>query len=622
MSDRILFHRRLECKTSVEALWPALSDTNQLNRALGLPPVDSTPMLEGTCISTVTAKTKGGIPLSWEEPPFEWIEHRSYSVRRALLSGPIGTPKEIYSGMRFFPNDSGSLVELFLDLDPQNTLGSLLAKSSFGEKGLDALEKLCLGVEERLRKSPQDPYPLKKIHARVKTERMEQSMQALQGQVPQQILDLLSGEFRHAREEDLLHIRPFVIAARWRLPKMDVLRAFLRAARLGALDVGWVIVCPYCRLARAEYGSLSDLRSTTWCEACKVEFKAEFDRNVEVRFSVNRSIRKTVPKAYCIGGPGLAPHRLAQLRIDPAGRRSERLELPPERMIIRALRGKSKAVLVPDQAGSSLLTFGFIDGDLHRFGISGDHPSEQGELRFKPGPVELVFESTSSMNLPIWATVDREAWHEDGATAALVTTLQEFRDFFSSEVLSPAEQIHIKSLAIMFTDIKGSTALYERIGDAKAYNLVREHFRLLTDAVRERRGAVVKTLGDAIMAVFLSAEDSLACAFDIQSRFREQSERSGGNEGIVVKLGIHLGPAIVVNTKNTLDYFGTSVNIASRIQATSLGGDIVVSKALYDSCREALRTYQFKAEPFEVALKGLADGFQLWRLTPITGSAG
>ena len=614
MSNRILFHRRLELGVPVDRLWRALSDTNRLNRALGQPPVESGPIMEGTCERTVTAKAKGGIPLSWEEPPFEWVERHWYAVRRTLISGPIGTPREIYSGMRFFVEGGGSAVELFFDLDPQNTLGGLLAKSSFGEKGVDSLEALCRELERRLADGSDDAFTRKKVRARVNVERMDQSMQALQGQVPQEILDLFAAEIRQAPEEDLIQIRPFPTADRWRLPRMEVLRAFLRAARLGAFDVGWVVLCPLCRQPRAEYTSLGDLRSTLHCDACKSDFKAEFDHNVEIRFTVNRSIRKTAPKAYCVGGPGVTPHRLAQLRVEPDGRRVERVELPSERLAVRGLRGKNRVLLVPDRAGASSMHMVFAGGDLQSASAGGE--TSQAELRFKPGSVEFVFENTASMNLPLWATIDRDAWKEDGATAALVTTLQEFRDLFSSEVLSPGEQIHIKSLAIMFTDIKGSTALYERVGDAKAYTLVREHFRILTDAVRERRGAVVKTLGDAIMAVFLSPEDSLTCAFDIQARFREQARQPEGEQGIVVKLGIHLGPAIVVNTKNTLDYFGTSVNIASRIQATSLGGDIVVSKPLYDACAPMLKNLGFKAEPFEVSLKGLVDRFQLWRITP------
>jgi hypothetical protein len=81
--------------------------------------------------------------------------------------------------------------------------------------------------------------------------------------------------------------------------------------------------------------------------------------------------------------------------------------------------------------------------------------------------------------------------------------------------------------------------------------------------------------------VFSSPEDSLTCALSIHGHFHDPGwRRANGQEGIVIKLGIHLGPVIAVNAKDTLDYFGTNVNIAARIQATSNSGGVTSHASL------------------------------------------
>src|SRR6185436_2911395 len=92
---------------------------------------------------------------------------------------------------------------------------------------------------------------------------------------------------------------------------------------------------------------------------------------------------------------------------------------------------------------------------------------------------------------------ERIQWSEDILTAARITNLQEFRDLFSTQVISPSEQIVVGQQIILFTDLRGSTAMYCGIGDASAYALVRDHFQLLREIVGEHHGGIVKTIGDA-----------------------------------------------------------------------------------------------------------------------------
>ena len=162
------------------------------------------------------------------------------------------------------------------------------------------------------------------------------------------------------------------------------------------------------------------------------------------------------------------------------------------------------------------------------------------------------------------------------STADRLSATQAFRDLFSDQVLRPGDEVGIGNVALMFTDLKGSTALYEAIGSAPAYRLVRDHFALLAAVVREHDGSVVKTIGDAVMASFADPRDAVAAALAVQGRVAEFNRRSVG-QAITIKLGVHCGPCIAVTLNDRLDYFGSTVNLAARLQSESVGGDIVLS---------------------------------------------
>jgi class 3 adenylate cyclase len=155
-----------------------------------------------------------------------------------------------------------------------------------------------------------------------------------------------------------------------------------------------------------------------------------------------------------------------------------------------------------------------------------------------------------------------------------------FREIFESETLSLRESLSVAQVCIMFTDIKGSTALYDRLGDSRAYALIRDHFDILFRRVEQNGGVIVKTIGDSVMASFKRPEDGLAAALAIQAAFDDFNRRESVKDEVLVKIGLHSGSTIMVNLNNRLDYFGQVVNMAARIQGTAEGGDVVVSAAI------------------------------------------
>lgn len=114
-------------------------------------------------------------------------------------------------------------------------------------------------------------------------------------------------------------------------------------------------------------------------------------------------------------------------------------------------------------------------------------------------------------NLPMGTNRNRLKLEPFLSGKRLLTT-QTFRNLFRSEIIDSSEEIAVKDITFLFTDLKGSTAMYDQIGDAKAYYLVRQHFDTLGKAVIDQGGAIVKTIGDAVMATFMSPVDAAQAA--------------------------------------------------------------------------------------------------------------
>jgi class 3 adenylate cyclase len=232
-----------------------------------------------------------------------------------------------------------------------------------------------------------------------------------------------------------------------------------------------------------------------------------------------------------------------------------------------------------------------------------------------PVPLSGVLTVQNEASDCILVALEAVSWDDLATTAAQVTAMQEFRDMFGSEVLAPGQQIGIESLTLLFTDLRESTQLYESIGDAPAYGQVRDHFDFMRQWIAQHNGGIVKTIGDAVMAVFSCPEDAVRAALDIQRHVHEFNAVQPQDRAIVIKIGIHHGPAIVVNSNDRLDYFGRTINIAARIQGASAGGDLVLSEECYasDGVPEALQEYAATLEGFQTDLKGIAGTAQLYR---------
>jgi class 3 adenylate cyclase len=171
----------------------------------------------------------------------------------------------------------------------------------------------------------------------------------------------------------------------------------------------------------------------------------------------------------------------------------------------------------------------------------------------------------------------------------------------------------VRDVTLLFTDLKGSTALYERIGDLNAYVLVQRHFEQLQAVTVRHRGAITKTIGDAVMAAFLTPADAVQAALEMRDVI-EQLNRDRAQRDFILKIGLHRGAAIAVTSNERLDYFGQTVNIAARVQGLAGGDEIWMTEDVYVAPEVAVVLAAYTVKRTEARLKGVEGAVPVYSL--------
>ncbi|HYF00377.1 MAG TPA: adenylate/guanylate cyclase domain-containing protein [Planctomycetota bacterium] len=576
-----------------DELWAFLADTDRMNRVVDLPPVRFAPFPDPAKTGHYRAEAKLlGLTLAYEEFPWDWVEGRHYRILRRFDNGPI---REVSGGVRLEAVAGGTELEVSGRIESRGLLGPLARRMAASKLSNDihgyarAFEQYVL--DPRGARFPALPPP-----GLVHPEILETRLKAVAVPGP---VDRLREHLLTASDLEVLRMRPYALADRWSCDRTETLRFFLHAARVGVLDLVWDILCPSCRMPALEEAGLAKLRCRVHCDTCRIDFGSDLSRSVEARFNVNPAVRAARQVTYCIGGPANTPHVIAQLRLDPGEKRREELRLRAGTVRIRCYQAP-----------------GIFETSVAPGGRTAvEAVCEPGGFRTTaPLSESTTLDVVNRLPTEALVVVERETWREQAATAAAVVSLQDFRDLFPAEAVAPGEELGIASLAVLFTDLKGSTELYQRVGDPRAFSYVQNHFRYLVEKVATHRGRVVKTMGDAVMATFASGADAVSAALEMQRGWSAfQAARKDG-DGILLKVGVHQGPSIAINNAGRLDYFGTTVNTAARVQGQSSGGDIVVTDAVRaDPGVKPLLEGRSIAE-FKAALKGLEGEQRLFRI--------
>ena len=523
-----------------------MSDTARFNEAAELPKheIEEIPQDDGSVRYFGQARM-GIFRYRWEEQPVNWVHERWFEHCRHFPRGPL---RYLCARFHVYDDPSGSRGEYTIDVAPRGLLGRIMVRPSFFDKLEKTFRPLAEAAREYARGERDTEFdcPPPRLAAGARARAAELVRQISATRHDHGLGERLADYVTERQEVDVWSIRPLRLARIWGVEERHAIEVCLEAVKQGLLRLRWEILCPRCRVGKAEASGLDQLPSGAHCSTCNIDYDRNFSSNVELSFQPARAIRPLEGGEYCLFGPMSTPHIKVQLSVPAGGERIEPVELPHGQYRIRTLEPGPEHVLDWYEGG-------FPAARLGDDGVTTGEPAELGQIR-------LMNHSAR----PRTMIVEEREWVRDALTAKRVTALQAFRDLFTSDVLRPGDDVEIDFITIMFTDLKGSTALYERIGDPQAYHLVREHFALLGNAVREHEGAVVKTIGDAIMAVFLNPERSLACAVRIHDDF-ERFNRTSGKESMVIKLGIHVGRCISVTLNDRLDYYGTAANMAARL---------------------------------------------------------
>ena len=420
------------------------------------------------------------------------------------------------------------------------------------------------------------------------------------------------------------------------LDEEKVISGFLHASRLGLFDLSWNVLCPGCGGVLGAHDTLKSLRPDDYhCGLCACGYEPSVDEQVEVAFTVSPKIRRvaahepnTLPfweyyrQVFWSSGIDLDKDNFSSMKDEVT---LETLELPPGEKAVMSLQLPPQFIIVFEPVTHSAQ---FID-------VQGEPTKERqqlslvynkahpptGSTTLRPGPLRLSLDNQSGLRVLPGIFVAGDKLHEllgkrrPFLTAKRMLSNQTFRDVFKADNLNVDQRLKITSLTFLFTDLKGSTALYERVGDLAAFDLVRAHFRALLDIIASEKGAVVKTIGDAVMATFIRPENALMAGLKMRAAMGELNKQRGSKD-LVVKIGIHEGPCLAVMLNERHDYFGQTVNIAARVQSLSTSQEIHITAPVIESPGVVTILEKEEIRPIQkhAALRGIADKMVVYEI--------
>jgi class 3 adenylate cyclase len=438
-----------------------------------------------------------------------------------------------------------------------------------------------------------------------------------------------------APDRALCRVNALEFAAQRGLDEERTVAAFLHAARLGIFELSWNVLCPGCGGVLDASETLKNVnRDEYHCGWCAAGYTPILDEIVEVTFTVSRRVRRIaahdpheLPLAEyfhqifwssAIDVPEDLDRLIEELTL-------ETVELPPGEKALLSLRLPAEFVIILDPVTH---TSQFLDvkgeptRERQNLSLVFDRlraPAETLDLR--PGPLRLSLENrTDTRVLPgLWIANDKLhellARRKPFLTAKRLLTNQVFRDIYGTDTIDVDQRLKITSLTFLFTDLRGSTELYDRVGDLAAFDLVRAHFQVLNEIVAAEAGAVVKTIGDAVMATFPTPDRALAAALRMREAMHRLNDGRNGHD-LLLKIGIHEGPCLAVVLNDRQDYFGTTVNIASRVQGLANSRSILATGPVvkHPQASSLLATSGLSPVAQQRALRGIAEELAVYEI--------
>ena len=449
------------------------------------------------------------------------------------------------------------------------------------------------------------------------------------------VVSRLETLLRSGADETLYRVNPLQFAADKSIAEAEAIDLFLHACVAGLFDMDWLLICPTCSDVVESFRSLRTLHSHFHCPLCQTDYDAALDDFIAVTFTVSpavRGIRFHTPDSLSAWDyafvyrwtPGgvlpdgvpwsevcrsltkvmerVAPRSVVDFEIDAAAGAILGIHMDSDAEFLFAVEGEAvvatRRIPITLDAGKCVPDAGVIAPGKVVFEIrnTGERPAVFGVVQLPSAKLERP-----KLRFTPFLTGKR-----------LLMT-QTFRDLFRSEVIRAKEGIAVRDVTLLFTDLKGSTALYERIGDLNAYMKVQRHFEHIVDVTVRHQGAVIKTIGDAVMAAFPTPADAVLAALEMRKAV-EQLNSDQKLRDFVLKIGVHKGASIAVTLNERLDYFGQTVNIAARTQNLAGADEVCMTEEVYAApgMAEVLKSHHVKKSQEE--LKGVRGTVSVYRV--------
>ena len=577
------------------ALWPVISNTDMLNQKLGLSPTenDFRPTDHGGSEMYVETYA-AGMPMAYEEFPFEWREPEYLAVERIFHKGPL---KYLRFGVAAAAEAGGSRLTITMDYVPALPDAIVRGMLQLNLKQMlrqfeACAEKLAKGAN-RLQVFYAEATPK---NARA-IEKLAQSWSkfAPASEIPRVLAEyVLLAPDRYAGR-----IRPFELAAEFGLAPLDTLRCCLLAARAGLLHMRWDMRCPGCKGPKEHAAGLGEVGAHAFCPSCVADYSVGFDQNLELTFFPDPKLRKVDESHFCAGSPANTPHLQAQFNLWPGQQRELALRLEPGQLVLRSLLAETSLSVAADGTAHAELV---LDDSL----ALSQPLAPEIELRVRnPKP---YFQSLQFEN---------PAWQARACTGALVCSLQEFRDFFRQEVLAPDRVLPVERQTIWLAGLW-------RDAEPLAGDEAEESFEQLRQLLRVYDGAEVRSEGQLLLAAFADPLDGLRAALEALAQFSEVNALLRPDDPIDLRIGLHEGPCTVLNQQGRLDYAGESVELALSLLGLADSGELVIGPELMQDpdISWLLVRRQARVEQFLLALEpagsgdlGPGEGVRLYRIT-------
>jgi len=538
------------------AAWRLVGDTDHLNRVGGLPPIRASlepdehgfPAVRGVLLGPA------GIRHVFEETRQRWVRGQTVA-RSRVCEGPLLRATHYEAVLE--PEGDGVIATVRYQVEPRSRAHSAAIALSF--------RALRAQWERELRELPTPDQeggtrPVRVLDRRAKSLLERWRVRCGQDRLVQQLRERL----HRLPDWALQSLSSPALAAAVGLDEDTVLEGCLDGVAAGVFELQWRTRCPRCGATVARGEALAQVSPKAHCRWCLHAFEVDLVDDVEVVMAVSSAVVPGLAERFCTFFPAKRPDLVAVVQLAPGGRDTLSVDLSPGRWTLGVGGRRAETVLEVGDGGETSLAWTPDEG--------------AGPVALRAGRVDLAVSNPGDARVRV---VLRHVEEERRLSAARLATWPGYRRRLGPQVVAPGQPLRVRRLALLFTDLVGSTRIYQELGDAAAFDFIHQHFGLLAQTANAHRGVRVKSIGDALLIAFHDPADAVAAGLAMLTRFRHFVAGRGLEALGSLRLGVEAGPVLAAHTDAAgLDYFGATTSVAARATALAAPGELVMTEVV------------------------------------------